>query len=181
MFEKYKYFVLILFVLGTIKVFGQNNTLFKVNVQNIKSSNDIQKTWLLPVFVDRVIDGDTIVVKIDNPPQGLNESERVRFLGVDTPETVHPNKVVQWFGKEASEYTKKMLEKKKVYLAFDWDLRDIYKRLLAYIYLEDGTCFNAKQVRDGYAHAYTRYPFQFMDEFKRYENNARLKKIGLWK
>jgi len=84
--------------------------------------------------VKRVIDGDTIL---------LTNGERVLLIGVDTPETVHPNKPVEYFGKEASAFTKKMVEGKKVKLEFDWDRRDKYDRLLAYVYLLDGTFLNA--------------------------------------
>ena len=136
---------------------------------------------LLRVYVNRVIDGDTIVVDIENPPAGLNKRETVRFLGVDTPETVDPRKEVQYFGKEASDFTRKTLEKKYVYLAFDWDLRDRYGRILCYVYLPDNRCFNTILLREGYAHAYLYFPFQFMNEFKSYENEARLLKNGLWK
>jgi micrococcal nuclease len=69
---------------------------------------------------------------------------------------------------------------KGVYLAFDWDLRDRYGRLLAYIYTGEGGCFNTDIIREGYGHAYTSYPFQFMDEFRRLEQEARNGKRGLW-
>jgi micrococcal nuclease len=68
-----------------------------------------------------------------------------------------------------------------VYLAFDWDLRDRYGRLLAYVYGEDKICHNAEIIRQGYGHAYTRYSFRFMDEFRNYEREARNGKRGLWK
>jgi micrococcal nuclease len=99
---------------------------------------------------------------------------------VDTPETVHPSRPVERFGKEASDYTKGRLLNKPVFLAFDWDLRDHYGRLLAYIYTADGDCFNARLIRDGYGHAYTRFTFQFMEEFRGLEREARERKRGLW-
>ena len=67
-----------------------------------------------------------------------------------------------------------------MYLAFDWDLRDRYGRLLAYIYTADGDCFNAALIREGYGYAYTRYPFQFMEEFRALEQEARNARRGLW-
>lgn len=85
----------------------------------------------------RVVDGDTIIVNIDG------KKERVRLIGVDTPETKHPNKPVEYFGREASAFTKGMVEGKKVKLEYDWQRRDKYGRLLAYVYLEDGTFLNA--------------------------------------
>ena len=80
--------------------------------------------------VTRVVDGDTII---------LNGRERVRLIGVDTPETVDPRRPVQYFGKEASGFTKRMVEGKKVRLEYDQTGKDRYGRTLAYVYLEDGT------------------------------------------
>jgi len=122
----------------------------------------------------RVIDGDTIVVKI------ADKEERVRLIGVDTPETVHPNKPVEYFGKEASEFTKSMVEGKNVKLEHDWQKRDKYKRLLAYVYLEDGTFLNAEIIKQGYGFAYIRFPFKYLDEFRKYEREARESNKGLW-
>ena len=122
----------------------------------------------------RVIDGDTIVVKI------ADKEERVRLIGVDTPETVHPNKPVEYFGKEASEFTKRMVEGKRVKLEYDWQRRDKYRRLLAYVYLEDGTFLNAEIIKQGYGFAYIRFPFKYLDEFRKYEREARESNKGLW-
>ena len=94
----------------------------------------------------RVVDGDTIV---------LSNSEKVRLIGVDTPETVRPNTPVEYFGKEASAFTKQMVEGKQVKLEYDWQQRDKYGRLLAYVYLIDGTFINAEIIKQSYGHAYT--------------------------
>lgn len=123
-------------------------------------------------IVKRVIDGDTIL---------LANGERVRLIGVDTPETVHPKKPVEYFGKEASAFTRKMCEGKKVRLEYDQTKRDKYDRLLAYVYLEDETFVNAEIVKQGYGHAYTKFPFKYLDEFREYERYARENKRGLWK
>ena len=123
----------------------------------------------------RVVDGDTIVVQIGN------KQEKVRLLGVDTPETVHPRKPVERFGKEASEFTKKMVEGRSVRIEHDWQLRDKYHRMLAYVYLDDGTMLNAEIIRQGYGFAYVKYPFKFLQEFREYEREAREAKKGLWK
>ena len=122
--------------------------------------------------VQRVIDGDTIK---------LSSGKRVRLIGVDTPETVHPNKPVQHYGKEASAFTKRMCEGKRVLLEYDQTRRDKYGRLLAYVYLEDGTFINAEIIKQGYGHAYTKFPFKHMEEFREYESEARENKRGLWK
>lgn len=119
----------------------------------------------------RVIDGDTIV---------LEGNEKVRLIGVDTPETVHPNKPVEHFGKEASEFTKRMVEGKKVRLEHDWQRKDKYGRTLAYVYLEDGTFLNLEIVKQGYGFAYTKYSFKFLEEFRQAEKEARKNNRGLW-
>ena len=179
--RKKRILVLFLFCLIAVyTVYPQAQEIYRVNKNNIKKSSDVKIAWLLPVYVSRVVDGDTIVVEMENPPQGFKEKERVRFIGVDTPETVHPSKPVERYGKEASEFTKATLQGKKVYLAFDWDVKDRYGRVLAYIYLSDGVCFNAVQIQSGYAFAYTKFPFQFLEEFRQYEAEARTKKAGLW-
>jgi micrococcal nuclease len=153
---------------------------YRVDIHTIKTSDEVHISDLTRAYVTWVIDGDTIDTVIEDPPEELGTSERIRFLGVDTPETVHPNKEIERFGKEASEYTKKALTDKTVYLAFDWDLRDRYNRVLAYVYTEDNVCFNAKLIREGYARAYTYFPFHFKDEFVEFENTAKENNLGLW-
>ena len=122
----------------------------------------------------RAVDGDTMVVEIDGTP------EKVRLIGVDTPETVHPSKPVQYFGKEASAFTRAAVEGKMVYLEYDRQRRDRYGRLLAYVYLEDGTLLNAEIIKQGYGFAYVKYPFSRMGEFVGYEKEAREAGKGLW-
>lgn len=158
----------------------QVSQLYQVNLENLTSYKEADIARMTEAFVLRVIDGDTIKVTIDNPPKGLQATETVRLLGVDTPETVHPSKPVEFFGKEAGAFTRTALEGKQVYLAFDWDLRDDYQRVLAYVYLEDGSCHNANIIFQGYGYAYLTYPFQFMEEFSALEDLARLEKRGLW-
>ena len=120
----------------------------------------------------RVVDGDTVVV------EGIG---KIRLIGVDTPETVHPRKPVEYYGKEASAFTKRMVEGKKVRLEYDWQRKDRYGRVLAYVYLEDGTFLNAEIIKQGYGHAYTKYPFKYLEQFRKYEKEARENKRGLWK
>jgi micrococcal nuclease len=139
-----------------------------------------------PVTVRRVIDGDTIEVIY------RDRKERVRFIGVDTPETVHPDKPVQPYGPEASDYTKKSLEGKNIWLEFDVELRDHYGRLLAYIWLEephdhpgDGnirrSMFQARLLSEGYARLLTVPPnVCYVDYFKEYQTKAREANRGLW-
>jgi micrococcal nuclease len=154
--------------------------IYRVNVNHISHSYEVDVSKLLKVFVGLVIDGDTAEVHIKNPPENFGMRERVRFLGVDTPETVNPRKGKEYYGEEAGMFTRDVIEGKHVYLAFDWDLRDRYGRLLAYVYLENGDCLNVLLLKKGFAHAYIRYPFQFMKEFERYEKGAGKTKVGLW-
>ena len=154
--------------------------LYKVNVEGLASYTKADTGKMLRARVTRHVDGDTVELRFVNPPAGIAQVEKIRMIGVDTPETVHPQKEVEFFGKEASEYTKKNLLHKDVYIAFDWELRDKYKRLLVYIYREDGSCHNALLIQQGYAHAYTRFPFQFMNEFRELERASRAAQRGLW-
>ncbi len=131
-------------------------------------------TTALKAKVIRCFDGDTILVSLGG------KEEKIRMKGVDTPETVHPTKPVQRYGKEASDFTKKRLDKKTVWIEPDKGGRDQYGRMLGFVWCEDGTCHNATLIREGYAHAYTRYPFDRMDEYKRLEREAKDAKRGLW-
>jgi len=122
-------------------------------------------------LVKRVINGDTIQ---------LSNGERIRLIGVDTPETKHPKKPVEYFGKEASAFTKKTVEGKVVTLKYGWQSKDKHGYTLAYVYLKDGTFINAEIIKQGYGHAYTRFLFKHIEEFKQYEKEARENKRGLW-
>ena len=81
---------------------------------------------------------------------------------------------------EASAFTKKMVEGKDVRLEYDQQQRDKYGRLLAYVYLMDGTFLNAEIIKQGYGNAFTRFPFKYMEQFRQYEKEAREAKRGLW-
>ena len=155
--------------------------LHRVNVVNLQSYRQVDLKKTLEALVVDTIDGDTIQVRIQNPPVGISEVEKIRLIGADTPEMVHSNRGVENFGKEASNFTKRELLNKTVFLAFDWDLRDKYDRLLAYIYLPNGSCHNAKLIKQGFAHAYTQFPFQFLNEFRELERYAMENNLGLWK
>jgi len=123
-----------------------------------------------------VVDGDTLKVELGGT------IERVRLIGVDTPETVHPQKPVEYFGKEASEFTRRLTEGQLVRLERDPSNadRDRYGRLLRYVYLEDGRLLNAEIIAEGYGFAYVKFPFERMEEFRELEREAREKGRGLW-
>ncbi len=119
----------------------------------------------------RAIDGDTLE---------LEGGERVRLIGVDTPETVDPRRPEEPFGREASAFTRGQAEGRRVRLEFDAETVDAYGRTLAYVYLPDGTLLNSELIRRGYGHAYTRFPFRNEREFVALEREARAARRGLW-
>jgi len=153
------------------------------------NKNGISFSWdynyLRPInyeeaVVVKNIDGDTIKVSIKG------KEENVRLIGVDTPETVHPSKPVEEFGKEASDFTKAMCPVgSTVYLTYDWNPRDKYNRLLAYVWFRVGSTYvmqNLNIIANGYGNAYTTYSFkqEYMTFFRSAETHARNKGLGLW-
>lgn len=126
-------------------------------------------------FCPHVIDGDTIIVIIGG------KKEKVRLIGVDTPETDGPYTKKEPFNREASAFTKNMTEGKYVKLKYDRERRDKYGRLLAYVYLEDSTFLNVELIKEGYATVFRKFRFKYRDDFIHYESEARKSKKGLWK
>lgn len=126
--------------------------------------------------VVRFDDGDTILVSMEG------KEEKIRFIGVDTPETKDPRKPVQCFGKAASEFTKNTIGSSRVRLEADPtnSNRDRYQRLLRYVYLPDGTLVNKKIIEEGYGFALTSFPFTKMEEFRQAQKDAREHERGLW-
>ena len=151
--------------------------------------------WQLPfgrnldytnILVTRAVDGDTLV---------LENGKRVRLIGIDTPEMHDSDKlerdaqrsqqdkeVIKGLGRKAYEFTKKLVEGKRVRLEFDVERYDRYKRILAYVYLADGTFVNARIVQDGYASLLTIPPnVKYADLFLKLYQEARTNRCGLWK
>ncbi len=126
--------------------------------------------------VTQFADGDTISVNMDGT------EEKVRMIGVDTPETHDPRKVVQCFGQAATDFTKQLIGTSTVRLEADPENnnRDRYNRLLRYVYLQDGRLVNAEIIKQGYGFAYTSFPFTKLEEFRSYEKAARESSLGLW-
>lgn len=127
--------------------------------------------------VVKVIDGDTIEVSIN----GVNKT--LRLIGLDTPETLDPRKPVQCFGQVASNRAKELMQGKKVRLEADATQGelDMYGRLLRYVWLEDGTLYNLKMVKDGYAHEYTyNTAFKYQVQFKTAQKEAQDNLRGFW-
>jgi len=137
---------------------------------------ELQKS-VLSVQVVRVVDGDTIQVCCV-----FGDRVTVRYVGVDTPETHHPMKGVERAGKEASEANRKLVDGKTVRLEFDVQEQDRYGRLLAYVYLEEGTFVNAWLVQHGYAVVMTIPPnVKHQELFLMLQREAREERRGLWR
>lgn len=143
-------------------------------IQILLHRSDPGGTALEGVLVEKVADGDTISIRY------LGEQYTVRLIGVDTPETSHPLKPVQYFADEATRFTKTLAEGKVVRLEFDWQRLDKYDRLLAYVYLPDDRMLNAEIIKQGFGFAYVKYPFKHLDLFKQLELEARTEGKGLW-
>ncbi len=127
--------------------------------------------------VIKVSDGDTIQIMLDDKKQ------TVRMIGVDTPESVDPRRPVQCFGEKASQKTSELLLNKKVSLESDTTQGDMdkYKRLLRFVFLEDGTNVNKLLIEQGFGHQYTyNKPYKYREEFIKAETEARENKRGLW-
>ncbi|HNW39304.1 MAG TPA: thermonuclease family protein [Candidatus Omnitrophota bacterium] len=138
------------------------------------------------ILVTRVVDGDTLI---------LENNERVRLIGIDTPEMHESDKLnrdgarygqdlaaIRQMGRQAYEIMKEMAEGKHVRLEFDVERFDKYRRILAYVYLLDGTFLNAKIVEQGYASLMTYPPnVRYADLFSRLYRQAREDRRGLWK
>ena len=129
----------------------------------VSSVSEVSEPELHGLYdVVRVVDGDTIIVNIDG------EETKVRFIGVDTPESVHPDKTKNSeSGKEASEWTAELLSGQQVYLEYDIDKIDDYGRTLAYVYLSDGkTMVQEELIKSGMAELMTIQPnSKYSDRF----------------
>lgn len=138
------------------------------------------------ILVTRVIDGDTLK---------LANGQRVRLIGVDTPEVYESVKLyrdaqrsgqdiaaIKALGKRSSKFTKELVQGKAVRLEFDVEKKDKYGRLLAYVYLQDGTFVNAEIIKQGYASLLTYPPnVKYVDVFQKLYQEARENKRGLWR
>lgn len=129
------------------------------------------------VTFNKCVDGDTIKVNMDG------EVKTVRFLAIDTPESVHPEKKVEAFGKEASDYTCNLVKNaKKLYLEYDKnsDKEDKYGRQLAFVYADE-KMVQKELIRVGYAKvAYLYADYTYTDELKKIEKQAKENKLGIW-
>ena len=141
----------------------------KVNSESVNKSNFPQYNII------RVVDGDTIVIDYNGT------DEKVRLIGVDTPESVHPDKSKNTeFGDIVSSYSKEKLDGQKVGIEFDVQERDQYGRLLAYVYVGD-KMYNKSLLKKGYASVATFPPnVKYVDEFTAIQKKAVDKGKGMW-
>ena len=161
---------------------------------NALESLEIRRNTVYRAKVERVVDGDTIIVSFIFDDGSKYLKERVRMLGVDTPETVHPTKPVQYYGKEASNFTKEHLTDKTIWLQTDVGVKDRYDRMLAYVWLKEPSkkdlddesairknMFNAQLLLGGYAQLMTVQPnSRYSNIFVHFQREARQEKRGLW-
>lgn len=125
------------------------------------------------IKVARVIDGDTVE---------LINGDRLRYIGIDTPEEVDPRKPIQCFAEEAAAKNKALVEGKSIVFYKDVSLRDKYGRWLGFVHLSDGTFVNLALVQEGFAFAYPYKPdVSHADEFEHAEAQARNAQRGLWR
>ncbi|MBQ7155736.1 MAG: thermonuclease family protein [Synergistaceae bacterium] len=161
---------------------------------NALESLELRRNTIYKAKVERVVDGDTAIVSFIFEDGSKYLKERVRFLGVDTPETVHPNKPVQFYGKEASDFTKAQLTDRIVWLQTDVNPKDRYDRMLAYVWMSEpddkeiddekairAKMFNAKLLLEGYAQLMTIQPnSRYANLFVHFQREAREANKGLW-
>ncbi|HDB7757218.1 TPA: thermonuclease family protein [Staphylococcus aureus] len=127
------------------------------------------------VHVQRVVDGDTFIANQNG------KEIKVRLIGVDTPETVKPNKPVQPYGKEASNYSKKTLTNQDVYLEYDKEKQDRYGRTLAYVWLSKDRMYNKELVEKGLAREkYFSPNGKYRNVFIEAQNKAKQQKLNIW-
>ena len=131
-------------------------------------------------MVTKVSDGDTIWVEFQHPFYLVTKKEKVRLLGVDAPE-VSSEGWLRRQADESTEYLEMMLPGRTVKLAFDYDFRDNFGRLLAYVFLEDGTCVNEQLLASGNAWVYEDRRNVFYDYFHTVLDQAKVNALGMWK
>ena len=144
--------------------------------ESLLANEDIRKSPTYQVL--RVTDGDTIHINYNG------KNEKVRLIGLDTPETKDPRKPIQCFGREATAKMTELAENKNIRLEFDKTQgeRDKYGRLLAFVYSEDSKNLAYEMIRQGYGNEYTynSNPYKYQNEFKEAARKAREENKGLW-
>lgn len=124
-----------------------------------------------PYKVAYVIDGDTFT---------LESGEKVRLIGVDCPESLDPNKPVEYFAEESMQFLRNLIEGRVVELEYGPERTDKYGRLLCYVWLDDTLLVNKHIIQSGYGMAYLRFPHKLEDDFLEAELAARRAPVGMW-
>lgn len=164
----------------------QNSSAQNDDKKNNESKQNVSSGAFIKAKVTKHVDGDTVHVTLEN-----GETQKIRFIGIDTPETVHPNKDVEFYGQEASDFTKNSIYNKTVYLEKDVSDTDKYGRHLRYVWLEKPKEINESTIKtkmlngilvaQGYANASTYQPdVKYQDYFTRFQREAKNKNLGLW-
>jgi hypothetical protein len=182
-------FLLTLFFLSLTTLYSQSKNIYKVNDNNVKSIYDVKIQNLLMVYVNRVDEDGSMIVDIENPPDGLNRRERVIMIGIgniDNGDRRFDRPLLrrdrtQNLSPEAYTYMQQIVEKQYVYLAFDWELRDRRENLLAYVFFKSGGDLNGILIRQGLARMDRQYVFHFEEQFDRFENSAQVQRYGVWR
>ena len=149
---------------------------YDVTVARLEHYQDGDLRQMTPATVTRHVDGDTFEVAIADPAYGMRAKEKVRFMGIDTPERNEP------LFDEARAHVERRAGAGPVYLAFDFRRRDQFDRLLAFVYLADGTLLNAELIEAGLAVVYRGDDLMyFLPQFEDLEREARSRQLGVWK
>jgi len=174
--QRARWLAILLLVVGTVML-GDRLGLFGLRPQPART--DHERYHGKSFLVAGVVDGDTLDVEADDKGRPYT---RVRFWGVDTPETRHPHKGVQHFGPEASRFTRSACTDAIVRLELlPGRTRGTHGRLLAYVILADGRMLNRELIRLGYGYADPRYDHPHKAEFARLQAEAKAARRGLWK
>jgi micrococcal nuclease len=139
-----------------------------IYVKHLKQESNFKK---ITARVERVVDGDTVV---------LADGTKIRLVGIDSPETNHPDQPVQKYGEEAKKYLQKRIEGKTCVFEYETtNEKDVYGRTLAMIYFEEDN-INAEMIKQGLAYAYVKDPNSRTKDFGVLENIAKKFRRGLW-
>jgi micrococcal nuclease len=156
----------------------QKNTAYSKNLAKLEINSSKKTASAEAFFVTKVVDGDTIV---------LENGQKVRYIGIDTPELHHPKKEVECFSQQAYEKNKELVLGKKVFLQKDISEKDKYNRLLRYVFLDEkmstaeASFVNLYLVKNGFAYAATFPPdVKYANLFLTAQKEARQKNLGLW-
>ncbi|MCK5607162.1 thermonuclease family protein [Candidatus Pacearchaeota archaeon] len=164
--------------LGLIPIgWGVASDIVLSELSKVDTSNGDYEMLLADVV--RVVDGDTISVEVYGSGGG---KEMLRLIGVDTPETVHPQLPIQFFGPEATQFVKNMClgSSVKLHLQKDGPSRGKYGRLLVYVELPSGNILNEEIIKEGFGYSYTKYPHEHTARYNSLQLEAKESGRGLW-